>query len=362
MLDDTQPTTIPRRGVNRRSRRGSSFALRLLAALLAVLVGANLCVTLIFISVYYSARARAIAAHQTPPHALEVLQTMVPFPTATAAPTPTLPPPTGIVNVLLMGIDQRPDETGQPTRTDTMIVLRVDFDNGTAKLLSFPRDVWVALPNLESYGIGEGRINTAYYYGEVYGLPGGGPREAMDAVSLNFGIPLDHYALVNFDGFVSVVDALGGIDINVPERIYDENFPTEDYGYTTLVIEPGWQHMDGMLALRYARTRHQDSDTERIKRQQLVLLAIRDQAISVNAVSRLPELYAAADGTFATDMDLPTLITYGLAGQQIDRSQIKTYAIDQTMLVAWTTPGGANVWIPWRAGIAPVVEAFLAVP
>ncbi len=362
MIEDTQPNSIAVKRPRRAAGRKPSLTLRLLAALLAVLVGANLCVTLIFVGVYYTARARAIAAHQTPPHALEVLRTLVPFPTTTAAPTPTLPPPTGIVNVLLMGVDQRPDETGQPTRTDTMIVLRVDFDNSAAKLLSFPRDVWVALPNLESFGISEGRINTAYYYGEVYGLPGGGPREAMDTVSLNFGIPLDHYALVNFDGFVSVVDALGGIDINVPERIYDENFPTEDYGYTMLVIEPGWQHMDGTLALRYARTRHQDSDTERIKRQQLVLLAIRDQAISADAVSRLPELYTAFNGSFATDMDLPTLISYGLAGQQIDRSQIKTYAIDQTMLVAWTTPGGANVWIPWRASIAPVVEAFLAAP
>ncbi|MBI3244236.1 MAG: LCP family protein [Chloroflexi bacterium] len=335
---------------------------------LAWVVGANICLTLGFIGVYWRTRSQALAANETPPPPLEVLQTIVPGvsgPTIrepTPVPTATLVPSTGVVNILLMGKDERPDEAGQPTRTDTMMVLRVDFDNQTAKLLALPRDVWVALPNLEAYKITEGRINTAYYYGELYDLPGGGPREAMDAVTLNFGIPLDHFALVNFQGFVNGVDALGGIDIEVPKRIYDDKFPTDDYGFMTLIVEPGLQHMDGLTALRYARTRHQDNDTERIKRQQLVLLAIRDKAIGVDAVSRLPELYTAAAGTFETDLTLPQLVSYGLTAQKIDRSRITTYAIDQTYLAAWVTPGGANVWIPQRASIGPVVEAFLATP
>ncbi len=348
----------------RPKRPGGPTRWHIVAVILIAVVGLNVGIGLTLIGVYWVSRGAQLPA----PGPLAMLQTvMPPLPTATDGgptpePTATLPPPTGVVNILLMGIDERPDESGQPSRTDTMMVLRLDFDNRTAKLISFPRDVWLALPNLEQYGITEGRINTAYYYGELYGLPGGGPKEAMDTVTLNFGIPLDHYALVNFDGFKKSVDALGGIDIDVPKRIYDENFPTDDYGYMTLIVEPGPQHMDGAQALRYARTRHQDSDTERIKRQQLVLLAIRDKAISLNAIARLPELYSAVSGSYKTDMDLRTLLTYGFAGQQIDRSQITTFAIDQSYLVGWTTEGGANVWIPQRARIGPVIEEFLARP
>lgn len=360
MTEVTRPSTPPQR------KKRKTTGLGCLVSLLAAIVGLNLCLTLGFIGYYVSYRNAALAANETPAPPLEVLQTVVPIPGATLLPTPeptaTPQPATGVVNVLLMGKDERPDETGQPTRTDTMMVLRVDFDHHTAKLLSLPRDIWVAIPGLEAHGVTEGRINTAYYYGELLDAPGGGPRVAMDAVTLNFGIPIDHYAIVNFDGFVRIVDALGGIDVDVPERIYDPLFPTEDYGYMTLVVEPGLQHMDGISALRYARTRHQDSDTERVKRQQLVLLAIRDKALSIDAVSKLPEIYAASEGTFETDMSLPQLITYGLTAQTIDRSQITTYVIDQDVLAAWETPNGAHVWIPQRARIGPIIESFLAVP
>jgi LCP family protein required for cell wall assembly len=352
-----------------RGKRRRTPGLGCLVLILAGLVGVNLCLTLGFIGYYLSYRNTALAANETPAPPLEVLQTLAPIlpaPTLAASPTPALTatpiPATGVVNILLLGKDERPDEIGQPTRTDTMMVLRVDFDNQRAKLLALPRDIWVALPGLEAYGITEGRINTAYYYGEVYAVPGGGARLAMDAVTLNFGIPIDHYALVNFNGFVQIVDALGGIDLDVPERIYDDKFPTDDYGYMTLIIEPGFQHMDGLTTLRYARTRHQDSDTERVKRQQLVLLAIRDRALTFDALTKIPEVYIAVQGSYETDLSLPDLIQYGLGGQQIDRANIATYVIDQEMLAAWVTPGGAHVWIPQRARIGPVVEAFMAMP
>ncbi|MBM4422181.1 MAG: LytR family transcriptional regulator [Chloroflexi bacterium] len=361
---DTVPSHPPKR-----TRNKKTSGLGFLVFALAALVGLNVCLTFAFIGYYAVYRSRALAANETPAPPLEVLRTIVPaLPNAestltpTPAPSATPIPATGIVNILLLGKDERPDQAGDPTRTDTMMLLRADFDHHTAKLLALPRDMWVALPNFEAYGITEGRINTAYYYGEVYDVPGGGPRSAMDAVTLNFGVPLDHYAIVNFQGFVNIVDALGGIDIDVPERIYDSCFPTDNYGCITLVVEPGYQHMDGLAALRYARTRHQDGDTERVKRQQLVLLAIRDRALSFDAVTKIPEVYAAAEGTFDTDMTLPTLISYGLEAQRIERSQIQTYVIDQNMLASWVTPGGASVWIPQRARIAPVIEAFLATP
>jgi polyisoprenyl-teichoic acid--peptidoglycan teichoic acid transferase len=363
--------TVPSKAIPRRPRRNQLRGLGCLLGVLVAIVGVNIALTLAFVGYYANYRSEAIAANQTPVQPVEVLQTIMPVipvvgatsvPTETLVPTTTAMPATGITNILLMGKDARSDQSDEPTRTDTMMVLRVDFDHHTAKLLALPRDIWLALPDLEDYGLTEGRINTAYYYGELYQVPGGGPKVAMDTVTLNFGIPIDHYAIVNFDGFKDIVDAVGGIDIDVPKAIYDDQYPTDDYGYMTLIINPGPQHMDGTEALRYARTRHQDSDTERVKRQQDVLLAIRDKALTFDTFSKIPEVYNIAQGAFETDMGLPTLISYGLEGRNIDRSNIITSSIDQNVLAAWVTPGGAHVWIPQRARIAPIVEAFMAVP
>lgn len=356
-MDETQPSksyapTQPNRPPKR--RRPTSW-LQIIASILGGIVLFNLCLTIIFIAYYASVRTKAAEAKQTPPQPFEMLQTVVPLPNATA----TVKPPTGVVTILLLGTDARPNELNTPSRTDTMMIARIDFDRKTAKLLSIPRDVWVGIPNMVNYGVTEDRINSAYFYGEAFNLKGGGAKAAMDTVTLNFGIPIDHYALINFQGFVKSVDALGGIDIDVPTAIYDPFFPTDDYKTMIFSVKAGLQHMDGITALRYARTRHQDSDTERIKRQQLVLLAIRDKTLNVNAITRIPELYNAALGSYETDLSLSTLISYGIAGQKIERANIKTYAIDYSMLISWTTPQGGSVLIPDRARIAPVVKEFL---
>ena len=268
--------------------------------------------------------------------------------------------PSGTVYLLLLGIDARPDQTDKPPRTDAMTVLRLDFDHRTASLLSFPRDLWLTMPaEVQAKGVTEARINQGYYYGELFDLPGGGPRTAMDTVSLNFGIPLQGYVLVDFQGFVEAVDALGGIEIDVPEAIYDPAFPTDDYGTIVLEVPPGPQHMDGIAALRYARTRHQDSDTKRIQRQQLVLIAIREAALQWDVVTRVPELWQAVDENFATSLTVEHVIAYGLVGQSIPRKSIKAVAIDQTMLVAWETPRGAHVWLPKNEKIQPLVAEFM---
>lgn len=362
--------TVPHKSIPQRPRRkASQRGLGCLVGILLAIVAANVALTLAFVGYYANYRSQAEAANVTPAQPVEVLQTMMPvipaagptlIPTQTDEPTATPIPATGITNILLLGKDERPDQQGEPTRTDTMMVLRVDFDKHTAKLLALPRDIWLALPDLEDYGITEGRINTAYYYGELYQVPGGGPKVAMDTVTLNFGIPLDHYAIVNFQGFKDIVDAVGGIDIDVPKAIYDDQYPTDDYGYMTLIINPGLQHMDGTEALRYARTRHQDSDTERVKRQQAVILAVRDKALTFDSLTKIPQVYGIAQGSFETDMSLPTLISYGLEGRNIEKANITTSSIDQEVLAAWVTPGGAHVWIPQRARIAPIIEAFLA--
>ncbi len=263
------------------------------------------------------------------------------------------------INILILGIDSRENDYSQPVRTDTIMVAGVNYADRTAALLSFPRDLYVALAGLADYGITEGRINTAYAYGESHDLPGGGAGVARETVTLNFGIRLHRHIVVNFQAFVDLVDALDGIDVDVPVPIYDDRFPAEE-GFGTIVFSmpAGLQHMDGITALRYARTRHQDADYGRIKRQQQVLLAIRDKALQPEVLLRLPAIAEALYGAVRTDLSLSELASLLCIGQRVDRSAIQTYAIDANYVMDWRTDDGAAVIIPRREAIAPIVREF----
>jgi LCP family protein required for cell wall assembly len=129
----------------------------------------------------------------------------------------TIAPPPNVaegerINVLLLGIDRRVDEEG-PWRTDTMIVATLDPKSKTAGMLTIPRDLYVPIP---APGAGENRINTANFYGDSSKYPGGGPALAKRTVEYNFAIPIHYYVVIDFDGFRKIIDALGGIDIDVP--------------------------------------------------------------------------------------------------------------------------------------------------
>jgi LCP family protein required for cell wall assembly len=286
-----------------------------------------------------------------------------------AAPTPTLSPlPTSPdaacggperMTIALLGVDSREADYARPTRTDAIVLVTVNFKTRTAALLSFPRDLYVPLPNLKEYGIDQSRLNTAYLYGEVYDVPGGGPAELKDTIALNFAIRVDRYLMLNFGAFEAAVDALGGIDVDVPEAIYDPQYPAEDGGTTVFELPAGLQHMDGKTALRYARTRHQDDDYHRIQRQQLVLLAIRDKLLSPEVIPQIPALLQSLSNLAQTDLAPEEIATLACIGPQIDRSAITSLAIDGTMVIPWTTPSGGRVSIPNREAITPIVEQFL---
>jgi LCP family protein required for cell wall assembly len=273
--------------------------------------------------------------------------------------TESLDVPAGVHYILLLGMDARPEE-GTVTRTDTMMVARLDFENKTARLLSFPRDLWVQMPESLWYTAGtEARINQAHFYGELNDIAGGGPQAAMDTVRINFGIPIDGYARIDFQGFVQAVDALGGIDIDVPKEIDDYEFPTDDYGTMHFHVPAGFQHMDGLTALRYARTRHQDSDHERVLRQQLVMLGIRDTALNINVITKVPELWNALSSNVSTTLSIADVISYGLAGQKIPRENIQTFALTPDVLQGVMTEGGAAVFVPIPELVEPLLAEFM---
>lgn len=264
-------------------------------------------------------------------------------------------PDGGRVTILLMGTDTRDRKTEGASRSDVMMLVTIDPISQTAAMLSIPRDLYVPLP-----GFDQQRINTAYFWGDYNGLPGGGPQLAMDTIEYNFGIPVDRYGVIDFNGFKAVVDAIDGIDVDVPHEIIDYEYPTEDYGIETLIIPAGHNHMDGTLALKYVRTRHQDSDFGRLQRQQQVLLAIRDKATSIGQIGKVPEVLNVVGDALRTNLTLPEILALAKKWVQIPRTNIHAYRIDETMVTPWVTPQGGQVLLPDREKIAAIVAQFLA--
>ncbi len=261
------------------------------------------------------------------------------------------------VNVLLLGIDRREGEVG-PWRTDTMIVATLDPKTKTAGMLSIPRDLYVPIPYP---GLGENRINTANFYGALNKYPGGGPALAKKTVEYNLGIPVHFYVLIDFQGFKKIVDTLDGIDIDVPAPIDDPEYPTDDYLTQTIHIPAGHVHMDGDLALKYARTRHTTSDFDRSKRQMQILKAMRDKALKLDMLPKVPQLYAQFKDTIETDMTLQQMLALAPLAKEVRTDNIKSRAIDQTMTYEIRLNNGADVLWPIRDKIAVVVnEVFSA--
>jgi LCP family protein required for cell wall assembly len=285
-----------------------------------------------------------------------------PEPDATPMPEPPRWSGHDRVNVLLTGIDQREIEEG-PWRTDTMMVLTIDPVTMSAGMLSIPRDLWVPIYGYEE----QNRINTAHYYGDVYGYPGGGPALARDTVMWNLGVPIHFYVRINFTAFETLIDEIGGIDVYVPETIDDPYYPDEAYGYDPFYIEAGWQHMDGKIALRYARTRATfGGDFDRGQRQQAVILGVRDKVVSLNQLPRLiakaPTLMNTLGDAVRTDMGLEQAIQLAQLASEIDPDRIFTAVIDHHYTSAQETPDGAQVLIPNRESMRELRDLFFSGP
>ncbi len=255
------------------------------------------------------------------------------------------------VNILLLGIDKRPDEFY--SRTDTIILVTIDPNSKTAGMLSIPRDLFVSIP-----GYDEDRINKAYWLGDKNNYPGGGPALAMKTVQYNLGVPVHFYAQIDFKGFEKIVDTLGGIDIYAPQTIDDPKFPDSNYGYDPFYIEEGAHTLNGHDAMRYARTRAtRGADFARAKRQQQVLLAIRDKALRIGIIPKIPELWNTMSGTIETDLQLVDILELAQLADEINVDDIQNMVIDSNMTIDYTVPDtGARVLLPLREKIRAVID------
>ncbi|HEV7664007.1 MAG TPA: LCP family protein, partial [Chloroflexota bacterium] len=176
-------------------------------------------------------------------------------------------------------------------------------------------------------------------------------------VSNVLGQRVDRSLVIGLQGVRDVVDAVGGVDITVAQRIYDDTYPTDDYGYQTVDIPAGRQHMDGDTALKYARTRHQDSDFGRISRQQQVLSAVRTAMLNPLNWPRTPALLAALNGAIRTDVTPLDAIAIGAAVLR-DPGDPDRLVIDTTLVTPVTGDGGAYLLEP-RPELKSAVARFL---
>ncbi len=253
--------------------------------------------------------------------------------------TPRIPLAGTPVTILLLGSDGRPGEEG-PTRTDSVIVLRIDPGLRRVAMLSIPRDLIVEIP-----GYGYGRINAAHVYGDLSPELGGGMALVRATVSKLLGVPINYAVLVDFNGFIGLIDAIGGIDLDVPTALYDGEYPTMDYGYMAVSFDTGLQHMDGERALQYARIRHMDSDFERSRRQQEILLAAARRLRDQNPVELLDTLAAATAslrGYIQTDLPEDRMVGLAWALRDMAPNMVERYQLGENMISFNGEGGGCS--------------------
>ena len=260
--------------------------------------------------------------------------------------------------VLLMGLDRRPTETGLAYRTDTMMLASIDPVTKSIGILSIPRDLYVEVPGYGQFQ----RINTPMVLGELQ-QPGYGPRLAMQTVQYNFGMRVHDYVIVDFRAVITLVDYIGGIDVDVPYNIADAQYPNMWYGYDPLYINAGLQHLNGATALKYARTRHGSSDFQRAERQQQVMYAVRDKILDAEMLPQLiiqmPSLLSNLEESIYTGLTVDQIIQLGWYLKDIDTGSIRNGVVAQGYVSGYTTEQGAQVLIPNRSTIGSLmVEVF----
>jgi len=280
---------------------------------------------------------------------------------ATAVPTPVPPfeKPDSVTTILLLGNDV---STVRGGRTDSIVLVAVNGETETATMLSFPRDLYVAIP-----GWRMSRINQALPHGHGAEYPGGGGGLVKDTILYNFGLPVDYYVRIGFDGFVQAVDALEGIEVAVSCPVNDwrlkspELDPQEEENWEEFSLGPGVYWMDGDLALWYVRSRRSSSDFERGRRQQQILRAILNRGLDLDVLTRAPSLWEAYRDSVETDLTLRALLRLGTLAPSVRHNGIQHLYLAEAVR-PWTTPGGGAVQLLQWEQAAPVLAQVMQPP
>jgi LCP family protein required for cell wall assembly len=259
----------------------------------------------------------------------------------------------GRINALLIGIDEKSG------LADSIILASFDPIAKDVVLLSIPRDLY-----LETENFGPEKINAAHAYGQRYGYQGGGPELLKDTVSAVTGVPIHYYGRVDFSGFKQAVNIIDGITVNVEQPIHDPYYPDQTRtGYEPLHLEAGKQHMDGKQALRYVRSRKTTSDFDRSRRQQKILMALREKVLSRGTLAnpnKVTGLLQTLSGNAETNMSVDEIMRLRELSQDVTRDDIKRVQLDtsQNNYLSFSNVHGQSVLVP-SAGDFSEIQAYV---
>ena len=258
------------------------------------------------------------------------------------------------VNIVVMGADYRKGQ--KQWRTDTLIVVSVNPQDMSIRMLSIPRDLWVHIP-----GYGEERVNTADFLGESMGLNQGHANLIRQTIETNLGIPIHYYLRISFDAFEKIINTLGGVTVQVDcpleETIRDRRSPT---GWSRFVVNPGIHHMDGWTALLLARSRKTTSDFDRSRRQQAIMKGVWQGALAADVLRDGPRLYAILKDSVDTDLTLQNMLALGYVGVRVRPESIRSYYIDSSTVQNAMTYGGAMVLVPIPSRLTERVQEMFS--
>lgn len=244
----------------------------------------------------------------------------------------------GDMNILILGRGWVGNSA--PDLTDSIILAHYNKKENSFVTVSIPRDLLV-----KSEKLGRVKINEIYSSTKKSLWQEVAMNTLMEMVSQITGKDIRMYALIDFDWFQKLVDAVGGVDIEVPERLYDAEYPTRNFGYTVVNIPVWFQHFDGDKALKYSRSRHTTSDFDRSRRQQLVIQALREKMTSLEILSsptKLEGVYSALSDSVQTNISLKDMFKLAKVGSKVEKENIHAYALDASCFNAlrFCEPGG----------------------
>ncbi|MBQ1509604.1 MAG: LCP family protein [Selenomonadaceae bacterium] len=242
--------------------------------------------------------------------------------------------------IMIMGVDEREDDVG---RSDTLMIATIDPDLEKAALLSIPRDTRV---KIQKHGYD--KINAAFAYG--------GEKLTQQTVEDFLGTNIDYYIIINTRSFVKIIDALGGIDINVEKRMYYED-PWDDDGGLLIDLKPGLQHMDGKTAVTYVRYRDEEGDIGRIERQQKFMKACMEQLTSPSILPKLPTIIQEVMDSVKTNLSMRQLLEFAGTLKSAQKYGLRTEMVPGRPLYI----EGISYWIPDIAKMRSIVAETLGV-
>lgn len=240
--------------------------------------------------------------------------------------------------VMIMGVDEREDDVG---RSDTLMVATLDPKKKKAALLSIPRDTRVKIR-----GYGFDKINSAYAYG--------GYELTKDTVEDLIGVHMEHHILINIKSFKKIIDAIGGVDINVEKRMYYEDVWDDDGGLL-IDLQPGPQHMDGNTAITYVRYRDEEGDIGRIRRQQKFMQAVMDRITSPAIIPRIPSIIKEVISSVETDLSMKQLIEFATSLKDAQKTGLQAEMLPGKPIYI----DGVSYWLPDLAKLRTTVANTL---